>query len=67
MKFIDAVNAAYERARIGVSNPTTIVRESARTNDEGEVKIYADGVGSFFFDEFSVKDINADDWMISVD
>ena len=48
MKFVDAINKAYEQAHVYGENPKRIFRESA-SDGMGEAKVYADGVCSFFF------------------
>lgn len=63
MKFLDAINKAYEQAHVYGKNPTRIFREDA-SDGSGEAKVYADGVCSFFWDEISVDDVNAEDWHI---
>lgn len=63
MKFVDAINKAYEKAHIYGKNPTGIIRESAKDETDG-AKVYADGVCCFYWDEFSVDDVNAEDWEI---
>lgn len=63
MKFLDAINKAYEQAHVYGKNPTRIFREDA-SDDLGEAKVYADGVCSFFWAELSIDDANAEDWQI---
>ena len=63
MKFLDAVNKAYEKAH--TFGGSVRISRKDKKDDLCVAYIYGDGIGTFRFDEFSVEDLNADDWNVA--